>query len=727
MSQTRWATLSGLATGSGHDWTSANLFRCDPYLVWADAVTQPGAGKELNIAVLVELTNAADYDAFRQRMNSKGNGLDDLRFLPNGFEPGPATRFITGLVNRPGLEALILEVVTGSIERFSLQNSREDIAETMQVMWLRITKESLQEKALRASPASSARAGPAASTAKQIGTYLGIIDDGLPFLRVRDAVQLASPPAHLWDQGWRQTALVGTQVNPGDPPAPDDKYWRLAWEGLPSYPFVFSNFRGFLYGRRLKELPPPPAGGPSREVDEYFLSRYFAPAPRKTHGAAVLGLMAPWLSGARMEVTWPDHISGLAMVQLPTSTVRDTSGGSLAMRVIDGLRYILWQEAHDRGDHSKERPVLVNVSYGNHAGPHDGTSMFERALSEMLDTHRHLHVVLPVGNGAQAGCHAQRVLASKNEPGSSDVISMEVLPDNGRDTFVEIWAPRGSKVALHIRPPGSPVAFKIEEGEARIHFDPVPGKPDEPQTVHFGAVYSAEVAQGTNRAMVLLAIGPTRRLPRPTRARGLNQQLRRETLGSPGLWQLTVENLTDEAVTVDAWAERDDAPPDLPTGKRQAYFPDSCCDGVRLGNSTPENTVNGIATLRHNRLHVVGAMRTDGALSDYSAAGADGTPTFRDGPDVVAPADCSKNRPGLRTMGFLRGSVARINGTSAACAVYTRTLACELASGSTSPCSAPVPGNPPPELTCVPESQPQADPLLRGQDKRRLFPFGIEL
>lgn len=738
-----WRTLESSKLEAIRAWTSDDLFRCDPYLVWADAVTSTGNASELNIGVLVELSDVEDYKAFFERMNPSGNGLDHLRFLPNGFEPVPVSRFITGLVNTHGLQALVDEVTARRIERFSLQNSREDIAQAMHAMW-RLAEnqwESRRREAKAAvaaigamdAPASAssatsyAPADPGASEAARDGTYLGIIDDGLPFLRVRDSLQSAGPPAHLWDQGWRQTALAGTQVKPGDPPSPDDQYWRIAWEILANVtvPFILLAFRGFLYGRRVKKLPPAQATGEPNERDEYFLSRYFAPAPRKTHGAGVLGLMAPWLAGARGRVKWPNHISGLAMVQLPTSTVLDTSGGSLAVRVIDGLRYILWQEAQDRADKAKQRPIVANVSYGVHAGPHDGTSMFERALAEMLEVHRNLHVVLPAGNAAQAGCHARRVLGPKGEQGDSAGIALEVCADNGRDTFVEFWLPRGSQVALRIRPPGSEEAFEIREGEAKIHFNPDAADADLPRTVHFGAVFSAEVAQGTNAAMALLAIGPTRRMP-PS-ARGLNQQPRRDSLGTPGVWQLTLQNLAHTGVTVDTWVERDTAPPDVPAGSRQAYFPDSCCEEVEVDNATPENTLNGIATLKHERLHVVGAMRTDGALSEYTAAGSSDDPSFRVGPDVVAPADWSRSLPGLRTMGFLRGAIARINGTSAACAVYTRALACRLGGVQSDSCDGSDSGDPPPEITCTTNSQPQADSLLRGQDKRRLFPSGIEL
>lgn len=732
MAKAEWRKLEHLKTGAVRPWSRKRLLRCDPYLVWADAVTLPSDSDQLRIAVLVELVAAEDYLDFLKRLNPDGFDLDRLRFLPNGFEPSKPTRFITGLVTRMGLDSLICEVLSRTIERFSLQDSREDIARTtvanaqkFQMMWTEAVH----------SAGQSSTSEEVTTGASAPATYLGIVDDGLPVLRLRDAIQLANKPAHFWDQGWQPLTSVSSQIKPQNPPDPSDLYWRVAWEFLlflnPADPAksIFEPPRGFLYGRRLKTMPSRSGPSGQNDRDEYALSRYFAPAPRQSHGAAVLGLLAPWISGAREPVKWPEHIAGLAMVQLPTRTVLDTSGGSLAMRVLDGLRFILWQEANDRPDRKVSRQVVSNVSYGVHAGPHDGTSMFERAVAEMLDANPHLHLVLPVGNAARAGCHARRSLAKRGKAGDAATVVLQVLPDSGRDTFVEIWLPPGAKVALSIRPPGSPKKYEIREGEARINFDPAPDDPDVPKRVHFGAVYSKEVAQGTRGTMALVAIGATKKLARSESLGflGVNQQERRDVLGAPGLWTLRVKNLTADSFMVDAWIERGDAPPDLPLGSRQAFFPDTCCETVRLDNSTAEDTLNGIATLKHERLHVVGAMRADGALSDYSAAGSGRAPAARIGPDVVVTADWSKNLPGVRTIGFVRGAVARVNGTSAACAVYARALARQLSVYPTKPPSARKPGDPPPEIDCVTDSQPEADPRLRGHDERRDFPFEVDL
>jgi hypothetical protein len=699
--------------GSGIEWTAERLHRCDPYLVWADASTRYVVSSQPllpEVAVLIELVSAQDVWNLVRELNFGGPGPKVAMFLPNGNEQVGCSRFVTGLINRPALQELVNLVVRGTVARFTLQDSRPDISAAMQAFQFDTARARI--------PVRPAGVQPSA------GTYLGIVDDGLPFLKVREALAGAQPRACLWDQGWQPADSINRHT-----PPPAATISNQDWDGpLQTAGTPEETPRGFFYGRRVRST----ANRPGNDRNGYALSSYFTPAPRQSHGAGVLGLLAPWTSSARAPVCWPAHIAGLAMVQLPTRTVHDTSGGSLAMRVIDGLRYVLWQEEASRAAGCAPRPVVANVSYGVHAGPHDGTSMFESAIVEMLEQHRHMHVVLPAGNAARAGCHAQRTLAPQGQTGDTKTMTLHVLPDNPSDTFVEIWLPRWGDVELRITPPGSAQAYGIRCGQIRRATSGTAGQQAQEaqqDAVVFGAVYPPQVAQGTEGSMILLAIGATRRLPasQAMRQRGLNQQPRLQVQGLPGLWTLTVENRQASETPVDAWIERDDAPPDRPVGSRQAYFPDSCNEAIRQHNATPEGTLNGIGTATHARLHVVGAMRADGVLSAYSAAGPARMPSPRAGPDVVAPADFSGSVAGLRTAGFVSGTVARLNGTSAACAVYARALASQLATDPTQQPTAPEPGENLPDISCVADSQPQADPSLRGQRQRRRFPFGVEL
>lgn len=725
-----WTDVRHIRRDELLDWPSSRLRRCDPYLVWAEASTNPSTrpGVEpLDIAVLVELRDKGDYQDFLQRLNV--GDPDTLHFLPSGVEQD-GTCFITGRVTRTGLLRLVNEVVCNAIDRFTLQDPRDgfglggrSVSFLAQLAGIRPRTEEFLASFEPSSPCETELEGLGADRAR---TYLGVIDDGLPFARMRRLLrdQGTGFPFHLWDQGW----LKHRQVQVGDHPTsgiaiqPDDRYWQQAWDFSFFPPSVPLKFRGFFYGRRTQAALQSIAGAEADGDDhDYVLSDYFTPAPRYSHGAAVLGLMAPWLSGAREAVRWPDHICGLAMVQLPTRTVADTSGGSLGLRVLDGLRFILWQEYVDRPRGSDPRPVVVNISYGIHAGPHDGSSMIERAMQEALVSHAHLHLVLPAGNAHRAGCHAQKTLDAS---GAQETLRLRVLPDNPGDTYVELWVPQGREIKLALRPPGSASSVDIAKGQAWI-YQTQAGSAG--RTVHFGAIYPDEVAQGKNGTMVLVVIAATRRFSGTgaNLPRGLNQQPRADVGGQAGIWELVLTNAGQHPVTVDAWVERGDAPPDYAGGTRQAYFPDSCAEGLGQHNATPEDTLNGISTLQHERAHIVGAMRRDGVLSEYSAAG----PVQPKAPDtvrlptVVTPADWSLNVPGLNSIGFRADAIVRINGTSAACAVYARELARRLAGEA--PSELPLPSPRPKEADCTAESQPPASEHLRGLTRREQLPFGV--
>lgn len=698
---------------------------CDPYLVWADLTTNYAPDSGGWVGVLVELTTPDAHEAFRTALTTDGI----THFIPGGLrQPKQTTCFLTGFVTLVGLRILVGQVGAGAVERFSLQQSRTDLKVAG-----RYAKDLLAGRLAHTEAnvlwATGEKGKAADGTAyAHKGTFIGVIDDGFPFVSAAGLTQNSDRRVHLWDQGWES---YSSEEAPAGPSSSKDPYWQTAWGWYTQSGTENGAFEGFLYGRELKTAPEPAVvRGDSRA---YVESHYFDRVPRHTHGAAVLGLAAPWaLRGPR--AAWPDHVSGLALVQLPTRTVDDTSGGSLAMRVLDGLRYILWQESMTRPPQGNPRNVVVNVSYGVQAGPHDGSSMFERALKEMLDQHEHLHVVLPAGNSHLAGGHARR----RVEKSDKSDFHFFVLPDNASDTHVELWLPLDANAEVHIQPPGMPKPMgPIRAGEAKVYG--MPDSSDPSRRIEFAAIYPRRVAQSNTKSMLLLCIGATRNelgADGLGTAMGLDGERRRAVLATPGLWRMTVTNCGTELLDVDAWIERDDAGADHSGGNRQAYFPDSAAIPLEPANATPEGTLNGIATLQHARAHVVGATQPDGEMARYSAAGDAGQGL----PSAAAPADWSWAVSGLKTHGFAPGTVTRINGTSAASAVFARKLAVKPVARELAlePPPEPVgsmasaPSSPQSQLPRMPRTPPEvaehqrgAPRRLRGPQERPQIPFDV--
>lgn len=747
MARFKWTDVDDAPSASTVAWTASTREGSDPYLIWMDLTTAPPKAaarqsREARMGVLVELQSLDAALAFFELMNAQAEP-DDADFVLSAIAFANM-RFVSGVVTMRGLCMLIDPANRHLVRRFTLQESRSD--STLGLLrqagkFSRAVKRAAKAGQL---PGPEAAAGPTdspkapAASGPATSAFLGIIDDGLPFLRVREDISVRKLTASVWDQGWQPPDRVGDPNAKPTVATSHDKYWadprmpKPIHIGLPS-PIPGSPGRsistilfvpdGFLYGRATK----PPEVAPGTEEDEYRASDYATPAVRHTHGARVLGLMAPWTAAETAPPVWPNTVTGLAMVQLPSRAVDDTAAGALARQLIDGVRYVLWKEDHDRGSQGTPRPVVVNISYGMHAGPHDGTSMFESALEEMLDRCDNLHVVLPMGNSHRAGCHARHRLEPQGDAGDTCTMHIDVQADNPRDTFVEIWLEPGDDVDLTLYPPGSAMGHRIEPGQARIATLETPAVAGHSAAISFAALYPRSVAQSTRRTMILLAIAPTRRVlygddtTRPPR--GLGEQPRQPLQGLAGIWRIEAKNRGQSAMAFDCWIERDDVRPGQWLAPRQARFPDSCV--LPTYESDPLDTLNGIATSTHERVYAVGAMRADAVLSDYSGAAASADPANPSlQPWAVVPADWSCAVAGVRTTGFLQGSTVRINGTSAAAAVFTRSLVDALC-GEPPPLP-PVPTEHLPEKNCAPERWPAAAPQARGESRRALMPFGVD-
>jgi minor extracellular serine protease Vpr len=70
--------------------------------------------------------------------------------------------------------------------------------------------------------------------------------------------------------------------------------------------------------------------------------------------------------------------------------------------ILDGIRYI-FDYARNAG-----KPAVVNISWGHHAGPHDGTGLLDKAIENLVDSG--LIVVVAAGNEGTTGLHLTKTL-----------------------------------------------------------------------------------------------------------------------------------------------------------------------------------------------------------------------------------------------------------------------------------------------------------------------------
>ena len=349
-------------------------------------------------------------------------------------------------------------------------------------------------------------------------------------------------------------------------------------------------------------------------------------------------------------------------VQLDYHTVADTSGGSMNVHVLDGLMYILSRCA-------PSAQIAVNVSFGTLAGPHDGTSLLEAAMDQLLALcGKRLAIVIAAGNSYQQRTHANMTLGR----GESRTLHWRVQPDDTSQSFLELWLPPGAQgVDIEVSPPGRPALPALRWGQSRMWLDGG-SKP------LCALIYPERVATGERGTCALLALAPT-----------FSFEAGATTVPS-GVWQVKLTNSRAEQVTLDAYVERDDVVIGTRGGARQSHFedhfyntsgdPDQWVD--HPGNPSlirRSGTFNSIGTGART-VSVGGKRISDGSWAFYSPQKPDPDASRPERPGVVKVPDthaCSDENPillGLKAAGTRSGGMARLAGTSDAAPQVTRKI-----------------------------------------------------
>jgi hypothetical protein len=491
----------------------------------------------------------------------------------------------------------------------------------------------------------------------------GIIDDGLAFANQRFRRALGTRIEYLWNQdgppGGVPGVLFGREIVKHDV------------GGVPGIDTLMATAK---HGGAL--VAEEEVYRTSGHID-YTVSGHKPVAQRGAHGTHVMDIACGEDSSSD-----PDNRPIIA-VQLPVATTADSSGALLTAPVLEGLRYIV-----DRADQLAVReacgplPIVVNLSYGFIAGPHDGNSILEAAIDELITLRRTvapMSVVLPAGNSHLARCHARFTLAHNAQ--QQPRLHWRIQPDDRTPSYMELWLPQLSaghaRVAVRVNPPGAANTSPwIKEGEVwewRPQND-----------VLCKVIYFNGVAAGHPRNMVFIAVASTATL-HPT-----------DELAPAGRWELQVKNV-GHAATFDAWIQRDDTPYGYPVRGRQSRFDDRHYNyrhpitGRKLESDTSASyvkragTINAMATGRETVV-IGGFHRKEWSAAPYSAAGPIIKPPgtlwpHRMGPEAMSVSEDSVVHHGLLAAGTQSNSTVAMTGTSVAAPQIARWTAERMANG----------------------------------------------
>lgn len=613
---------------TGIDWSKPGAINgFDPYLVWAEADGFGGHGNKAPtwLPVAIELAAGVDIKTFLAA------GSSDWLRVPFVYLSAAAPRglrFCTAKV-RPAFFPAIQPggQLHGLVARLEL-----------------------------GLPAGSGTIEPPVGTAypEQValltGTVFGLIDDGVAFAHTNFLQGSQARVRYFWRQDSKGVGEVPAAMGYGHELTGKDieaAIARRTYAGLTDESLVYSDLE-------LPQLQKATSHG-THVLD-------LACGPR-----AALSSIANLPPGFNSPPEWapaqdPASAVPIVAVQLDYETVADTSGGSMNVHVLDGLLYTLSRCAPDA-------TVVVNISFGTLAGPHDGTSLLEAAMDQLMTLNRgRLKIVLAAGNSYQLRTHANLSLPAHGEAH----LHWRVQPDDATQSFVELWLPPGAKgIAIELTPPGCAALPALAFGQAGLWLDggvqPL-----------CALIYPESAATGQQGTCALIALAATSSF-----------DPQRKTAAS-GIWNIKLVNDSAQAATLDAYIERDDVVIGARSGARQSHFEDQWYDTSGNPGSfvdNPDNKTlirrsgnfNSIATGART-LSVGGNRVSDADWARYSPRDPDPDASRAHRPDVVKVpkargySDENAALTGMKAAGTRSGAVVRLAGTSVAAPQEARRL-----------------------------------------------------
>lgn len=248
------------------------------------------------------------------------------------------------------------------------------------------------------------------------------------------------------------------------------------------------------------------------------------------HGTHVMDIAAGNGRGSGFPGVAP--ASDLLFVQLSTSNIPwdgpDVIGKNFgdSVNLIEAIRYIF--------DQAGKKPCVINISLGTNGGPHDGSSLVEKAIDGMLQEKPNRAVVIAASNSHDDGIHA----AGKVPPKGNHNLSWVVRGNDRTENEMEIWYKGADQLSVEVIDPTGQSLGIVDPNE------------------------SGEVKDTNGQVQLVIS----NRLNDPNNKDNvINIWLKEFNTGD---WTVRLINNTSKPVPFHGWIERDDAGQSVFGGER---------------------------------------------------------------------------------------------------------------------------------------------------------------
>lgn len=152
----------------------------------------------------------------------------------------------------------------------------------------------------------------------------------------------------------------------------------------------------------------------------------------------------------------------IVAVNLPAQYSHGSAGNFLAYFAVYAVERILhiadaqWHQRHSTPDAKTVMgyPIVINFSYGMHAGPKDGNHIFEKALHDVVENRKKAAVVkgwqaaspvriaMPAGNdNLLRGAASKKLKPTRKKGDDRDMLELpwRIQPSDSTANFLEIW------------------------------------------------------------------------------------------------------------------------------------------------------------------------------------------------------------------------------------------------------------------------------------------------